>query len=111
MSYAIWHLRKCVCQIYSRTPNPGRVFVDTQKAVLGKLGYDAEDIRDTPQDCEETSVEQLEGMMAKPGIENVLDNTFVPQPLGLKKGVELNPFTSSLETIKKLIQLYLPKFN
>lgn len=95
-------------QIYSRTPNPGREFIDKQKAVLATLGYDAEDIIDTPQDCEETSVEQLEGAMANPGIENVLDNTF--QPLGLKKGVELNPFTSNLETLKKLIQLYLPKF-
>lgn len=76
------------------------------------MGYDADDIRDTPQDCEETSVEKLEGMMATPGIENVLDNTFQPvEPVGLKKGVELNPFTSNLETIKKLIQLYLPKFN
>ena len=63
---------------------------------------------DTPQDCEETSVEALEGMMAEPGVENVLDNTFV-QP-GLQKGVQLNPFTSNLETIKKLLQLYLPKF-
>jgi hypothetical protein len=75
------------------------------------LGYDAEDIRDTPQDCDDTSVEQLEGMMAKPDIENVLDNTFQPaQSLGLNKGVQLNPFTSNLETLKKLIQLYLPKF-
>jgi len=97
-------------QIYSRTPNPGREFIDAQKMVLAKLGYDAEDIRDTPQDCEETSVEQLEGMMSKPDIENVLDNTIMPQTLGLKKGVELNPFSSNLETIKKLIQLYLPKF-
>lgn len=48
--------------------------------------------------------------MAKPGIENVLDNTFQAQPLGLNKGVQLNPFTSNLETIKKLVQLYLPKF-
>lgn len=94
-------------QIYSRTPNPGREFIDAQKAVLDKLGYDAEDIKDTPQDCEETSVEQLEGMMSGPDIENALDNTL---PIGLKKGVELNPFVSNLETLKKLIQLYLPKF-
>lgn len=107
----IYYLRvfwNSLYQIYSRTPNPGREFIDKQKAVLATLGYDAEDIIDTPQDCEETSVEQLEGAMANPGIENVLDNTF--QPLGLKKGVELNPFTSNLETLKKLIQLYLPKF-
>ena len=109
----IWHLIlfwNSLHQIYSRTPNPGREFIDSKKAVLATLGYDAEDIRDTPQDCEETSVEQLEGMMAKPGIENVLDNTFQTEPLGLNKGVQLNPFTSNLETIKKLLQLYLPKF-
>lgn len=45
--------------------------------------------------------------MSGPDIENALDNTL---PIGLKKGVELNPFVSNLETIKKLIQLYLPKF-
>ena len=110
----IVHLRVCwnsLCQIYSRTPNPGREFIENKKAVLATLGYDAEDIRDTPQDCEETPVEELEGMMAKPDVENVLDNQFQTQPLGLNKGVQLNPFTSNLETIKKLIQLYLPKFN
>lgn len=94
-------------QIYSRTPNPGRDFIDTQKAALAKLGY-SDDIVDTPQDCEEQSVEQLEAMMASPGMESVLNNPF--EPLRLSKGVQLNPFTSNLETIKKLIQLYLPKF-
>lgn len=36
-------------QIYSRTPNPGAKFIAEQKAVLGQLGYPANDIVDTPQ--------------------------------------------------------------
>jgi hypothetical protein len=99
----------CVCQIYSRTPNPGREFIDTQKKLLGTLGYDEEDIKDTPQDCEETSMNDLQSMMANPGLENAMSNRF--SSLGLSKGVQLNPFTSSLETLRKLIELYVPKFN
>ncbi|KAH9533125.1 hypothetical protein CY35_18G034600 [Sphagnum magellanicum] len=96
-------------QIYSRTPNPGREFIDTQKKLLGTLGYDEEDIKDTPQDCEETSMNDLQSMMANPGLENAMSNRF--SSLGLSKGVQLNPFTSSLETLRKLIELYVPKFN
>lgn len=97
-----------VHQIYSRTPNPGRNFIDKQKAVLATLGYDAEDIKDTPQDCEQTTLNEINSMMANPGVEKALDNT-IDTP-GLTKGVQLNPFTSNLETLKKLVQLYLPKF-
>lgn len=42
-------------QVYSRTPNPGPGFIAKQKAVLSDLGYPANEILDTPQDCGEMS--------------------------------------------------------
>jgi hypothetical protein len=36
-------------QIYSRTPNPGPEFVQEKKRILGDLGYDVDEIKNTPQ--------------------------------------------------------------
>lgn len=36
-------------QIYSRTPNPGKEFLDARFASLKKLGYSVDKIRVTPQ--------------------------------------------------------------
>ncbi|XP_002972706.2 chloroplastic lipocalin [Selaginella moellendorffii] len=93
-------------QIYSRTPNPGREFIDKYKAFLGELGYDDAAIKDTPQDCQEMSMGDLSAMMAAPGMEEMMSNTFYPPPLGLTKAVEFNPFTSIFDTLKKLVKLY-----
>lgn len=52
-------------QIYSRTPNPGAGFIAEQKAVLAGLGYPADEIADTPQDCPEMSPDDMMATMNK----------------------------------------------
>lgn len=47
---------------------------------------------------------QLVAMMSQPVMEQALTNQF-PE-LGLKRSVQLDPFTSVLDTFKKLIELY-----
>ncbi|KAJ8447075.1 hypothetical protein Cgig2_022804 [Carnegiea gigantea] len=91
-------------QIYSRTPNPGPEFIEKYKAYLADFGYDPNKIRDTPQDCQVMSNTQLAAMMSQPGMQKALSNQF--PDLELKAPVELNPFTSILDTLKKLIELY-----
>lgn len=93
-----------VFQIYSRTPNPGPEFIEKYKAYLADFGYDPNKIRDTPQDCQVMSNTQLAAMMSQPGMQKALSNQF--PDLQLKAPVELNPFTSILDTLKKLIELY-----
>lgn len=93
-----------ICQIYSRTPNPGPEFIEKYKAYLANLGYDPNKIKDTPQDCEVMSNSKLAAMMSMPGMQQALTNEF--PDLGLKAPVALNPFTSVFDTLKKLIQLY-----
>lgn len=91
-------------QIYSRTPNPGPKFIEKYKTYLADFGYDPSEIKDTPQDCEVMSSTQLEAMMAMPGMQQALTNQF--PDLGLKAPIELNPFTSIFDTLKKLLELY-----
>ena len=54
-------------QIYSRVPNPGEDFIEGQLATLAALGYPANDIARTPQDCSDQfanmSVDALMAMM------------------------------------------------
>ncbi|KAL3686927.1 hypothetical protein R1sor_013236 [Riccia sorocarpa] len=92
-------------QIYSRTPNPGDEFIAKYKNELADLGYNAGLIKDTPQDCEDMSMKALETMMARPGMEEALTNKFPSLELS-SSGLQLNPFTSILDTLKKLVQLY-----
>ncbi|KAG9454102.1 hypothetical protein H6P81_007006 [Aristolochia fimbriata] len=91
-------------QIYSRTPNPGREFIDKYKSYLATFGYDPSKIRDTPQDCEVMSSNQLALMMSMPGMKEALTNQF--PDLELKAPIALNPFTSIFDTLKKLVELY-----
>ncbi|CAN6452238.1 unnamed protein product [Victoria cruziana] len=91
-------------QIYSRTPNPGPEFIEKYKTYLATFGYDPAKIKDTPQDCEVMSSSQLALMMSMSGMQEALTNQF--PDLQLKAPVELNPFTSVLDTLKKLIELY-----
>ncbi|GAB4835447.1 hypothetical protein Ancab_000354 [Ancistrocladus abbreviatus] len=98
---------KTFIQIYSRTPNPGPEFIQKYKAYLADLGYDPNKIKDTPQDCQVMSNSQLAAMMSAPGMQQALNNQF--PDLKLKAPVELNPFTSVLDTLKKLLELYFKK--
>ncbi|KAL9272076.1 Chloroplastic lipocalin-like protein [Drosera capensis] len=91
-------------QIYSRTPNPGPEFILKYKNRLAEFGYDPNQIKDTPQDCEVMSNAQLTAMMSAPGMQRTLINQF--PDLELKSPLELNPFTSVFDTFKKLVQLY-----
>lgn len=91
-------------QIYSRTPNPGPEFIEKYKAYLADFGYDVDKIKDTPQDCEVMSNTQLASMMSQSGMQQALNNQF--PDLELKASVEFNPFTSVLDTLKKLVELY-----
>ncbi|KAK4793959.1 hypothetical protein SAY86_011953 [Trapa natans] len=91
-------------QIYSRMPNPGPEFIEKYKTYLAKFGYDPNKIKDTPQDCEVMSDSRLAAMMSMSGMQQALTNQF-PE-LELKAPIELNPFTSVFDTLKKLIELY-----
>ncbi|KAK9673390.1 hypothetical protein RND81_12G164700 [Saponaria officinalis] len=95
-------------QIYSRTPNPGPEFIAKYKAYLGDLGYDPSKIKDTPQDCEVMSNTQLTAMMSREEMQRALTNQF--PDLELRRSVEFNPFTSVLDTLKKLVELYFKQF-
>ncbi|CAM6095674.1 unnamed protein product [Calypogeia fissa] len=89
-------------QIYSRTPNPGPEFIEKYKNELKDLGYNPELIKDTPQDCEVMSMPQLEKMMSRPGMEEAMTNVFPTLELS-DSGLQLNPFTSTFETLRKLL--------
>ncbi|GMJ10343.1 chloroplastic lipocalin, Lipocalin in the plastid [Hibiscus trionum] len=91
-------------QIYSRTPNPGREFIDKYKSYLANFGYEPSKIKDTPQDCQVMSNSQLAAMMSISGMQKALTNQF--PDLELKAPVEFNPFTSVFDTLKKLLELY-----
>lgn len=71
------------------------------------FGYDANKIKDTPQDCEVISNSQLAAMMSMSGMQQALTNQF--PDLELKSSLALNPFTSVLDTLKKLLELYFKK--
>jgi len=62
-------------QIYSRTPKPGRKFIEEQKAFLAKYGYPVNEIRETPQDCEEIPMNTLMTMMGDQMMQTILTNT------------------------------------
>ncbi|XP_054796656.1 chloroplastic lipocalin isoform X2 [Prosopis cineraria] len=91
-------------QIYSRTAEPGPEFIEKYKAYLENFGYDPSKIKDTPQDCEVMSNSQLAAMMSMSGMQQALTNQF--PDLELKAPIELNPFTSVFDTLKKLLELY-----
>lgn len=95
---------KSFVQIYSRTPVPGAKFIEKYKAYLENFGYDASEIKDTPQDCEVMSNDKLSAMMSMPGMQKALTNEF--PNLELTKSVQFDPLTSVSETLKKLVQLY-----
>lgn len=94
-------------QIYSRTPTPGPEFIEKYKSYLANFGYDPNKIKDTPQDCEVISNSQLAAMMSMSGMQQALTNQF--PDLELKSSLALNPFTSVLDTLKKLLELYFKK--
>ncbi|CAK8538779.1 unnamed protein product [Lathyrus sativus] len=91
-------------QIYSRTPNPGTEFIEKYKADLANYGYDPSKIKDTPQDCEAMSNNQLTAMMSMPGMQQALTNQF--PDLELKGNIAFDPLTSVFDTLKKLVELY-----
>lgn len=95
---------KSFVQIYSRTPDPGPEFIEKYKVYLADFGYDTSQIKDTPQDCEVMSNSKLAAMMSMSGMQQALTNQF--PDLELKAPVALDPFTSVLDTLKKLLQLY-----
>ncbi|KAG7957560.1 hypothetical protein I3843_11G182100 [Carya illinoinensis] len=89
-------------QIYSRKPDPGPEFIEKYKTYLANFGYDPSKIKDTPQDCEVIPNSRLAAMMSMSGMQQALTNQF-PE---LKAAIELNPFTSVFDTLKKLFELY-----
>jgi len=57
---------KSFVQIYSRKPNPGSAFIEQKKELLRKRGFDADEIVDTYQDCDNGMVgEMMDTMMEK----------------------------------------------
>lgn len=95
---------KSFVQIYSRIPNPGTDFISKYKTYLATIGYNANQIKDTPQDCEDMSMGQLQSMMSMSGMQEALTNKF--PDLGLQRAVQFDPLTSVFDTFKKLLELY-----
>lgn len=54
-------------QVYSRTPNPGREFIEKYKDYLSTVGYNRDEIVDTPQDCPVVGKEKMLAIMDGPG--------------------------------------------
>lgn len=71
---------------------------------MANFGYDPSKIKDTPQDCEVMSNSKLAAMMSMPGMQQALTNQFPDLELGAP--IALNPFTSVIDTFKKLLELY-----
>eukprot|EP00246_Nothoceros_aenigmaticus_P002989 TRINITY_DN13916_c0_g1_i1.p1 TRINITY_DN13916_c0_g1~~TRINITY_DN13916_c0_g1_i1.p1 ORF type:complete len:239 (-),score=19.80 TRINITY_DN13916_c0_g1_i1:156-839(-) len=88
-------------QVYSRTPDPGPQFIEKYRNYLANLGYNKAGIRDTPQDCDSVSLDQLMQMMSQPKMEQAMTNV-LPSP----EPDKVNPTTSLWDTIKQLIDLY-----
>ncbi|GBG92973.1 hypothetical protein CBR_g57971, partial [Chara braunii] len=105
-------------QIYSRTPNPGKSFIEKYKAILENYGYDANQIVDTPQDCPDTSMGDLEKMMSPRAVRDSMTNTLPiitnekvrsngGEPLRLGGSLRLPEMKGMLvDTFKKLFELY-----
>lgn len=92
-------------QIYSRKPNPGSAFIKKYKSMLADFGYDPNEIKDTPQDCNVESSKPLDRLLSFFGFKQTLTD---PLPdLALKKAVEFNPLTNAFSTLKKLLDLYV----
>lgn len=103
-------------QIYSRTPNPGKAFIEDKKAYLRSIGWDTTDVRDTPQDCEEMNMQALMGMMESANVSKMdigqdANGNLVPlEEAGdttvKLSGVALNPFNpvESLKDLKTLVE-------
>eukprot|EP00245_Coleochaete_scutata_P013545 TRINITY_DN5547_c0_g3_i1.p1 TRINITY_DN5547_c0_g3~~TRINITY_DN5547_c0_g3_i1.p1 ORF type:complete len:247 (-),score=35.46 TRINITY_DN5547_c0_g3_i1:822-1562(-) len=97
-------------QIYSRTPNPGADFIAENKAKLRGLGYDADSITDTPQDCPVLSMETLGQMMSAPGAGDAMINRLPVAMSDLSAAIELprgsNVITETLKRASKLFDLF-----
>ena len=92
-------------QVYSRTPNPGDDFIREKKELLGSIGYNVEAIRDTPQDCEETTTEQLEQLMTRPGMEDAMTNRF-PIADVAESGNKSITLNAPRDTVKAVVELF-----
>lgn len=121
-------------QIYSRTPNPGAAFIAEKKDVLRELGYPADDIVDTPQDCVEMSPDAMMAAMdagmrsgkrmpaSTPPAEAMRGYDLGPVPISTipapndvlgnnadqrpSKGVTFDSVRNPLESVKNLFRLF-----
>ncbi|CAD7704862.1 unnamed protein product [Ostreobium quekettii] len=94
-------------QIYSRTPNPGKKFIEQQKAFLKEFGYPINAIRDTPQDCPVVSIDALMGAMGKDTtMESMMKNT-MPSNVTIADipGVEFAGPRNVVEGVKDFLTL------
>ena len=67
---------KSFVQVYSRTPNPGKAFINGQIQHLERdYGYKKNAIKPTPQDCSQQLMTKMDGMMKSPGMASMFQNT------------------------------------
>lgn len=100
-------------QIYSRTPKPGKKFIEEQKKFLKQFGYPISSIRDTPQDCPEVPIPSLMGMMKKDSsMESMMTNT-MPSTVQLAniQGVEFAGPRNILDEVTDFIGVLGQKIN
>ncbi|CAD7700246.1 unnamed protein product [Ostreobium quekettii] len=94
-------------QIYSRKPNPGKKFIEQQKAFLADFGYPVGAIRDTPQDCPVVPIDALTSAMGEgTTMESMMKNT-MPSSVKLSDipGVEFAGPRNALESVKDFVTL------
>lgn len=90
-------------QIYSRTPKPGKAFIEKQKKFLAKYGYPVDQIKDTPQDCEVIPDSTLTQMMGSQMMDTMLTNT-APES-EVEAGVRFEGPRNLFQSLKDLVQI------
>eukprot|EP00210_Caulerpa_lentillifera_P001344 g1293.t1 len=94
---------KSFVQIYSRTPNPGKAFIEKQKKLLAKFGYPIDKIKDTPQDCNVIPDSTLSEMMGSQMMDTMFTNT-APES-EIEAGVRFEGPRNLLQSFKDLINI------
>jgi len=81
---------KSFVQIYSRKPKPGSAFIEAKKKMLQERGFNIEDIKDTPQDCDNKMIGKMMTKMMEKEMESPSkeDTPTVITPPAV--GIELN---------------------
>jgi len=105
---------KSFVQIYSRTPNPGKAFINKQINHLeADYGYKKKAIKPTPQDCSQKLMTKMDSMMKSPDMVQMFRNTTsntIEELLGQEEedfdGIILQGPRNPVKEVKDLVNLF-----